>query len=142
MKKPFIILFCLLSLPVFVMLSGCKTMQGADSVTEYNNSPLTVPVPSGLSEQQVGDAMASVLRGREWNVIESSPNRAVGTLDHRGFRARAILERSGNTIRILSDSTSKSLRTGEYEPAVPLGWLQNLQSDLRKKFQEKDYGSY
>lgn len=142
MKKPLIILIYVLALPISIALTGCQTTSGSSAVESYNSSPLTVTVPSGIPDQRVERNMVNALTNRKWKVVESSPTRAVGTLDHRGFKAKVILERSGNTIRILSDATKKHRKTGEYYAAVPLGWLENLQQDLRVMLKNDGYSSF
>ena len=108
-----------------------QTIMGAEKAAEYNRNPLTVPVPSGLSPQAVEEVMASTLQNRKWTVVQRSPQQVVGTLVHRGFDAKVVLKVEGDLIKILNESSYKSPQTGLFEPAIPKGWLRNLQQDLK-----------
>jgi hypothetical protein len=108
-----------------------QTIVGAEAVEKYNRDPLTVQVPSGLPPQAVEEVMASTLQNRKWTVVERSPQQVVGTLVHRGFDAKVVLKVEGNLIKILNESSYKSPQTGQSEPAIPKGWLRNLEKDLK-----------
>ena len=75
--------------------------------------------------------MVSTLEERKWTVVERSPKQVVGTLRHRDFDAKVILKVEGKQIKILNDSRYKSPTTGELGPAVPHGWLKNIEEDLQ-----------
>jgi hypothetical protein len=108
-------------------LTGCSAKTGQDEATKYNQTPLTVSIPSQLSPQQIEEAMVRTLVGREWHVERHSPQEVVGTLNHRSYQAKAILKVENGVIKILSESTYNA------KPAVPPeGWLENLQRDLKK----------
>lgn len=107
-----------------------QTVVGAEEVRKYNESPLTVPVPPNVSAGDVEEVIVSTLRNRKWTVTERSPQQVVGTLVHRGFEAKVILKVEGNLVKILNDSYYNSPVTGQLEPAIPKGWLRNLQKDL------------
>ena len=108
-----------------------QTILGAEEVQKYNRNPLTVPVPPGLPPQAVEEVLASTLQGRNWTVVERSPQQVVGTLMHRDFDAKVVLKVEGNLIKILNESSYKSPQTGQFEPAIPKGWLKNLEKDLK-----------
>ncbi|MBK1858883.1 hypothetical protein [Cerasicoccus arenae] len=126
-------LFCLL------IASGCNTLRGKSSVEDYNADPLTVQAPNGVTDTAVQDVMYRALTGRQWKIIESSPNKVVGTLDHRGFKAKVTLVHEGNQIKIFSDSTYYSTKRKGYYPAVPYGWLENLQKDMNNMLARSTY---
>jgi hypothetical protein len=115
------------------LLGSCasRAIMGADEVAKYNASPLTVPVPPGLSDADVEAVMVSTLEERKWTVVERSPKQVAGTLRHRDFDAKAILKVEGKQVKILSDSRYKSPTTGEVAPAVPHAWLKNIEEDLQ-----------
>lgn len=121
------------------MAAGCNTLRGKDAVTKYNSDPLTVPVPGNLSSDQVQSTMARALVGRGWTVVSSTPDEVVGELDHRGFRAKAILKREGTQIKLLTDTTYYVKNRDEWQPAVPYGWLENLQKDLNRMLPAESY---
>src|SRR5262249_3201223 len=92
---------------------------------------------SGLSPQDVEEAMVAALRYRNWTVVQQSPQEVVGERDRQNFRAKAILKvESNGLIKILNDSYYKQFgsqgsSSGEkLEPGIPKGWLRNLQKDL------------
>jgi len=109
-----------------VELTGCFATTGQDAVMKYNQTPLTVSVPSQLTSKQIEEAMVRTLVGREWHVESQSPQEVVGTLNHSSYQARATLKVENGVIKILNESTYKG------KPAVPEGWLENLQLDLKK----------
>lgn len=119
------------------LASGC--MSGKDAAVDYNADPLTVPVPGNLSADQVQSTLARALLGRGWNVVSVSPNEVVGELNHRGFRAKAILKREGEQIKLLSDSYYHSNHRDEWDPRVPHDWLENLQKDLNRMLTAESY---
>ena len=116
-----------------LVIAGCKTLTGAQTVEKYNQNPLTVVVPNNLSPDEVEQAMVQVLTARQWIVTQRSPKEVVGQLTHRQWEAKVTLKVDGNVIKILSDATHKNASTGIVEPAVPKGWLENLQGDLVKR---------
>ncbi|QYY36234.1 hypothetical protein [Ruficoccus sp. ZRK36] len=115
--------------------TGCNTtISGSDDVAEYNADPLTVSVAPDVSPQVLQEAMVDTFQERQWTVVSSSPNEVVGTLDHRGFEAKVTMKREGNVVKLYSDSTQlEDFKTGKPVPAVPLGWLENLQKDLPER---------
>lgn len=109
-----------------VELTGCFAKTGQEVVTKYNDTPLTVSIPSHLSSKQIEEAMIRTFVGREWQVERHSPEEVVGTLNHRSYQAKATLKVDNGVIKILNESTY------EGKPAVPENWLENLQLDLKK----------
>lgn len=110
---------------------GCKTIVGARSVEKYNQNPLTVLIPQNLSPEAIEGAMVQTLTGRGWRVEQRSPEEVVGQLNRRAWEAKAILKVDVSLIKILNDSYYKSDNSGERKPAIPKGWLENLQKDLQ-----------
>ena len=124
-----------LSMLVWMLaLSGCGgTVVGSSTVEQYNQNPMTVTIPSNLSPQEVEQTMVLTLKGRQWTVLQQSPQAVVGQLNHRQFQAKTTLKVDGDVIRILSDSYYKGDESTKLEPGVPKGWLKNLQADLRTR---------
>jgi len=114
---------------------GCSSTTGQDAVMKYNQTPLTVSIPSNLSPEQVQAAMVRTLVGREWQVEQQSTQEVVGTLNHRSYQAKAILKVDNGVIKILSESSYNS------KPVVPEAWLENLQKDLSKYLAQTTSGS-
>jgi hypothetical protein len=117
-----------------------QTQVGAEAVQKYNANPLVVAIPSSLKPQDLEEVMALAFIGRKWTVVERSPQAVVGTLDHRGFKAKATLKVDGNVVKILNDSLYQSNESGKLEPAVPRGWLRNLEKDLTEYMATKAAG--
>jgi len=139
MNKQNALILTLLGAFCLLIATGCNTLRGKSAAENYNADPLSVEIPAGLTPAQVQDAMARALTGRGWTVVSTSPQEVIGELDHRGFRAKATLQVSGNQIRILSDSTYLSPKSEDYKPAVPYGWLENLQKDMRRYLAQATY---
>lgn len=121
------------SLSIFLLalsLNGCATRIGSDAVSAYNENPLTVTIPLNASEEFVEMAKVRVLTGRGWLVQSRTKDEVVGKLVHRNWNATVTLLSEDSFIRILSDATQTNPSTGKATPAVPLGWLKNLQKDL------------
>ncbi len=137
-----------ITLPIFSLLlilvafQGCESTKGLSASTSYNEAPLTVEVPAGMSSADVQKAMGATFAGRQWTVTDTTGDSMTAILNHRGYQAKATMVRSGNTIRILSESKMLDSKTDEYVPAVPLGWLQNLQKDLRKRLSQAAYTDF
>ena len=128
--KPSLLIAFLASL-ILLVAPACNSMRGAQATEDYNASPLTVAVPGNLSAQTVQELMVKAFQNRDWSVTSSSANEVTATLDHRGFNAQATLQRNGDIITLYNHSTYNNPKTGESEPAVPYGWLENIQKDLR-----------
>ena len=126
LKGPSLLIFLLA-----LSISGCasKTI-GSDAVAAYNDHPLSVTIPSDASAEYVEKSMVRVLVGRNWAVQSHTKEKVVGKIAHRGWDATVSLLSDGSVIRIMSNATQKNISTGEVAPAVPLGWLKNIQKDL------------
>jgi hypothetical protein len=114
-------------------LVGCGTRVGSYETEKYNQNPLTVVIPSGLSEERVESVMKHTLSVRGWRVDRSSPQRTDGILNHRSFKGKVSLVVDDGTIRILNRSRYISKANGGTEPGVPRGWLENLRKDLVRR---------
>ena len=122
------------SLLIFLLalsISGCASKVGLDAVYAYNDNPLSVTIPSNASAEFVEQSMVRALVGRGWWVQSQTKEKVVGYLVHRGWNATVTLLSDGSHVRIMSDATQKNISTGKSSPAVPLGWLKNIQKDLR-----------
>jgi len=120
-----------------LILAGCGgTPVGVSSVERYNQKPYMGNIPPTLTPKEGQDVMVMTLQGRQWAVVEQSPQAVVGKLDHRSFQAKVTLKAESGIVTILSDSYYTSADR-QREPGVPLGWLKNLQADLRTRFTRK-----
>ncbi len=117
---------------LLIGLTGCGTVVGSNAADRYNQNPLTVSIPDGLSDEQIESVMKQTLVARGWKLGQTSPQQTDGALQHRSFNAKVSLVASEGVIRILSDSQYISEDGGGPQPGVPKGWLANLQKDLTK----------
>ncbi len=121
------------SLSIFLLalsISGCASRVGSDAVAAYNDHPLSVTIPTYASAEFVEKSMVRALEGRKWAVQSRTKEKVVGKLVHRNWDATVSLLSDGSVIRIMSNATQKNISTGAVSPAVPLGWLKNIQEDL------------
>jgi hypothetical protein len=121
------------SLLIFLLvlsINGCASTIGSDAVASYNDDPLSVTIPSNASAEFVEMSMVRVLKGRDWVVQSQTKEKVVGKHARRDWNATVTLLSDGSVVRIMSDATQTNIGTGEVNPAVPLGWLKNLQKDL------------
>ena len=115
-------------------LYGCSTTKiGSRVAADYNEQPLTVVIPAGLSPGIIHNAMISTVVRRRWVVQNHSANEVIANLKHRAFDATVTLQSDGSIIKILNSATHKNSQSGEIKPGVPLGWLINIQNDLQAK---------
>ncbi len=126
LKSPSLLIFLLA-----LSISSCASRVGSDSVAAYNDHPLNVTIPTNASAEFVEESMVRVLERRKWTVQSQSKEKVVGKLVHRDWDATVSLLSDGSVIRIMSNATQKNISTGAVSPAVPLGWLKNIQKDLR-----------
>ena len=125
LKGPSLLIFLLA-----LSINGCASKIGSYAVASYNDDPLSVTIPSNASAEFVEMSMVRVLKGRDWVVQSQTKEKVVGKLVHRGWNATVTLLSDGSVVRIMSDATQTNISTGEVNPAVPLGWLRNIQKDL------------
>ncbi|MGD2140969.1 MAG: hypothetical protein PVH25_11265 [Burkholderiales bacterium] len=116
-----------------VFLSACSgTRVGTKAAEQYNSQPLRVAIPSGVDTAQALEAAENALIARGWAVVDKSYDSVTGKLVHRKFDATANIKIEGENLVLYSDSTYKKTETSDPEPAVPYGWLENLQKDIQK----------
>jgi hypothetical protein len=118
---------------VVTALVGCNTRVGPNAAAKYDQNPLTVTIPSGLSEEQVEAVMKQTLTARGWQARQISPQQVDGILNHRSFKGKVSLVAGDGIIRILNDYQYISRDTGDTQPGVPQGWLDNLHKDLIRR---------
>ncbi len=114
-----------------VLLPACQTAKS------YDQDPLTVAIPAGVTPEAVGEATSEALVARKWTVVEASPQRTVGTLKHKGYEAKVELATDGDRIKILCDARDMNPQTGKGKPVLPMGWLRNLQKELEIRLNGK-----
>ena len=126
LKGPSLLIFLLA-----LSISGCASRVGSDAVAAYNDNPLSVTIPTYASAEFVETSMVRALVGRQWTIQSHTKEKVVGELAHRSWYAKVSLLSDGSVIRIMSNARQTNISTGKVTPAVPLGWLKNIQKDLR-----------
>jgi hypothetical protein len=122
--------------------SGCSgTRVGKNSDEDYNAHPLMVALPDGMDNAAAIKAAERALIGRGWVIVNKSDGQISGKLIHRRFDATVNIKIENRNLVLYSDSTYLDPQTNEIRPAVPYGWLENLQEDTRKNVAYESYGS-
>ena len=131
----------LLSLFALTQSACSGTRVGTKSDEMYNAQPLRVVIPDGVEDAAAIKAAESALIARDWKVINKSYDQITGKLIHRRFDATVNIKIEGQSLVLYSDSTYLDPQTNEQTPAVPYGWLENLQRDIRKFIAYENYRS-
>ena len=120
--------------------SACSgTRVGVKSAEAYNARPLKVYIPLAVDDPAAIKAAESGLIGRGWAVIDKSDEHITGKLHQRRFEATVDIKIEDQNLVIYSDSTYLDPQTNELTPAVPYGWLKNLQQDIQKFVAYENY---
>jgi len=123
-------------------LSACSgTRVGTKATEAYSAQPLRVVIPDGVDNAGAIKAAESALIARGWAVIDQSDEHITGKLQHRRFDATVNIKVESKSLVLYSDSTYLDPQTNELTPAVPYGWLQNLQTDIKKFIAYESYRS-
>jgi len=130
-------LFPLVVALVAFALPFCATrMSAADDDDEIGEHFESVPVPEGMTKEEIRDAIASVFAARTWIVKQKTDRRVVGYLKHRGNEATATLMFDGDQVEIYCVGWALNRRGERAKPEQPRGWLGNLKKDLVRRFAE------
>ena len=118
----------LLLVSAMVFLMGARQVPLAD--------PEPVPVPAGLTGEQVAKAIKATLLGRTWAITQEEPGHIVSTLNLREHMAKIDIAYDLQAIKI------RYLDSGELMYAQKKGqrvihrnylsWIQNLVNDLNR----------
>lgn len=108
------------------------TRVGDYSVERYNQNPFTVAIPQEVDNSGAIKAAESALVARRWAVIDKSDEHITGKLRHRRFDATVNIKVEDRYLVLYSDSLYQDPESNQMTPAVPYGWLKNLQEDIRK----------
>lgn len=118
---------------VFSLLFSLVASTAIADESELGEAVGTVAVPSGLSADEVKDAIVSALAGRQWGIKSKSDGRVVGYLKHRSNEATVTLVYDTSSIELYCVGWAINKRTGERKkPEQPRGWLKNIQADVTK----------
>ncbi len=126
--------FAILLVGLFALSqSACSsTRVGVKEAENYNAQPLMVYIPEGVSDAAAIKAAESGLTGRRWAVVDKSEEQITGKLSHQRFDAIVNIKIEDGNLVLYSDSTYLDPQSNKAEPAVPYGWLENLQKDIQK----------
>ncbi len=131
----------ILLIGMFALLqTACTgTRVGDYSVESYNQNPLTVAIPSAVDNASAISAAESALVLRRWAVIDKSDEHISGKLRHRRFDATVNIRVEERHLVLYTDSLYQDRETNQMTPAVPYGWLKNLQEDIQKFIHYETY---
>jgi hypothetical protein len=126
--------FTILLVSLFALsLSACSgTHIGVKAAENYNSQPLKVYIPSEVDQASAMRAAEAALVGRSWEVVDRGDGQTTGHLKHQRFDATVNIRIESGNLVLYSDSTYTDPQTNEVTPAVPYGWLQNLQKDIQR----------
>lgn len=117
-----------LLLPVFVLLMGARQVPLTD--------PEPLPVPAGVSSQQIAKAVKAALVGRTWEITEEQPGKIVSTLHLRTHMAKIEVTYDDKVINIKYLDSSELMyedkKDGRYIHRNYLSWIQNVRSDISR----------
>ncbi len=120
------------------MFVGCNT-GGVSENEDYNNTPLGVIIPQGLEAEKIKSAISRTLINREWKITNVSNEQVEAELIHRGYHGKVILKVSGEQVKIFNYSEKINSKGKSLGPAVPMGWLKNLNADLSHQLSTAQY---
>ena len=118
---------------VFCLLT---VLARADAATDDSLGDLitTVNVPSGLNAETVQGTTVATLTGRTWAILRKTDDRVVGYLRHRSHETKVTLVYSAAEVKLYCVGWKIDKKTFERKkPALPEGWLENIQLDLKAK---------
>lgn len=109
----------------------------------FRQAPLVNPdpihVPAGLSEAQVGKAVASALIGRGWSVTAEKAGETDATLHLREHVARIAVTYDASAVQIkYVDSENLKYEMKDGKPYIHknyLGWIEYLVQDINRGLQ-------
>lgn len=112
---------------VFLGLGGCRTAP----IRDMNNQP----VPPGVSEAQVSQAIQSAGNGLGWAMKETRPGMIEGTLYLRDHIAKIQIPYSATSfsIRYVSSTNLKYNAANRTIHSNYNGWIQNLDNHIRAR---------
>lgn len=91
-----------------------------------------VPIPEGLTKEDVRDVIARSFIDRGWTVKERSDTRVVGYLKQRGNEAEATFLYGPEQVEMYCKGWAINRRGERVKPEQPRGWLGNLKKDITK----------
>lgn len=112
---------------------GCTV--GHNVNVKYNAKPLTVVLTKEITKAEALQAAQTALTSRQWRITEVSDNQVVGRLNHRTYNAEVQVVYDAGTLRLLNNSFNGPGSDPAFigEPALPMGWLRNIQSDIHRQ---------
>ncbi len=93
-----------------------------------------IPIPAGMSKEDIQDMLAKVFLGRGWTVEQKTDRRVVGHLVHGGAEATVTMRFGGEAVEIYSYGWDLNRRGERVKPFQPTRWLRYLRKDLQGQF--------
>ncbi|BET66197.1 hypothetical protein ASA1KI_11150 [Opitutales bacterium ASA1] len=118
----------------FLASSAPACAQYEEEEADYGEFFERVPVPEGISKEELRDMVAVVLATRGWTIQQKTDRRVVGYLKHRGNEATATMLFTGDTVDIYCEGWAINKSGQRTKPEQPRGWLGNLRKDLTRRF--------
>lgn len=116
------------------MMAASANDQG-DSPEAWGDLYATVQIPSGLSNTEVQKAIVAAVASRGWILTARKEHLVAAHLKHGEHEAQVTLPFDVSQAAIYCVGWKINERTGVRErPALPKGWLKNMQEDLAKNF--------
>jgi hypothetical protein len=112
------------------VLAAAPQAQAAEE--ELGTAAWTLPVPSGVSQKEVREAIVAALLGRQWAVQSQTDDKVVGYLKHRGNEAQVTFIYTANKVDVFCLGWQINKAGQRQKPEQPKGWLNNLKADLTK----------
>jgi hypothetical protein len=92
-----------------------------------------VPVPSGLTKDDLREVIVQVFTGRGWTVKEKSDRRVTGYLNHRGVESTTWMTFDAEQVEITYEGWRVNGKGDHLKPEEPKSWLNFLKKDLTKQ---------
>lgn len=126
----------LLRLPL--LLVGFLLGQLLNAQEEATTPIGSLPVPAGLSAEDISKCVAQSFNERSWTIRERSDERVVGYLKQRANEAEIVVTINEDSVDLECWGYSINKRTGERKrPELPNGWINFLKKSITKNLQTK-----
>jgi hypothetical protein len=97
----------------------------------------SIVTPEMLSPDDVEEVVALSLVRRGWEVVRKGESSVTGYINHRGREATATFAVGSGIIEIYCNGYVVRKDGTRVKPDVPVGWLVNLEKDIKARLAEK-----
>ncbi|HEX9782308.1 MAG TPA: hypothetical protein VGA56_06190 [Opitutaceae bacterium] len=130
---PRLSLICGLALLAFSTTTNAQDPQEEENLGEFFDR---VPIPEGMSKEEIQGMCAMVLATREWTVQKKTDRRVVGYIQHGGAEATVTMRFGGEAVEIFCEGWDLNRAGERVKPFVPKRWLAYLRKDLLNRLKE------